>query len=147
MIKNQKEISEDQIQFCTEGAVNPVFNTIHWSMTVGINSGYHLEDQKDIGIEAFAADFQEIAEQVHTETGIYITGTVVPSRTVYSQAFGCPKTGEISYTASGSCNPEFAAVAPYMNALRIVTKRLKEHYHQATILLEIMPAHLEYLKD
>lgn len=123
------------------------FDTLHWTVTMGVNSGYQLEAQQDIGIDAFAAEFQRISEEVHTSTGIYITGVVMPSRTVYSQQFGCPKKGEISYTISGSCNPAFANPEPYMDALRLVIAELKKSYGQATMLLEVVPAHLEYFRD
>lgn len=123
------------------------FNTFRWSVTVGINSGYQLENQEDIGLDAFVSEFQCITERIQEKTGIYITGVVVPSRTVYSQKFGCPKNGEYSYTISGSCNPKFASPSPYMDALRLTVTELKKKFAQATILLEIVPAHLEYFKE
>ena len=123
-----------------------VYNTIRWTCTAGVNSGYDLQQQENLPIERITAMFQEIAAQVYETTGVYISAVIVPSRIVYHSEWGCPAEGEIAYTFSGSCNREFSTVENYRNALMILTEKLKEALHQTTLLLEIVPAQLEYFK-
>ena len=42
---------------------NNYFNTIHWSVTIGTNPGYDLENQKRMDIGEFTALFQRLAEE------------------------------------------------------------------------------------
>ena len=123
-----------------------IYDTIRWTCTAGVNSGYDLQMQEQLPIEHITAMYQKIAAQVYETTGVYISAVIVPSRIVYHSEWGCPAEGEIGYTFSGSCNTAFSKVEDYKNALMILAEMLKEALHQTTLLLEIVPAHLEYFK-
>jgi len=123
-----------------------VYNSIRWVCTAGVNRGYDLSNQEEMPIEAITSLYQKIAAQVYDETGVYISAVITPSRIVYHSEWGCPEEGEISYTFSGSCNTEFTTVDKYKNALMCVMQKLKEALQQVTLLLEIVPAQLVYLK-
>lgn len=122
------------------------FNTIRWSCTVGVNAGYDLDTQANMAIEQFTEIYQKVAAQVYETTGVYISAVITPSRVVYHSEWGCPADGEFSYTISGSCNREFTTPEEYHKALFVLANRLKEALHQSTLLLEIVPARLIYLK-
>lgn len=120
------------------------FNSIHWTVTIGTNPGFELENQQEMDIGTFTALFQKLAEKEAEESGVWITAVVIPSRLAYMHSAGCPIGGEYAFTVTGSCNPEFAAVDDYVPALKRVIERLKEELEQATITLEIIPAHIDY---
>ncbi len=120
--------------------------SIKWFCTIGVNSGYDLEDQKKLRTGEFSKIYLELAEELFKETGTYISAVITPSRTLYSPVWGCPEEGEYSFTISGACNTEFAEVADYKATLEILMQRLKEHFKQSTLLLEIVPAELYYYK-
>lgn len=122
------------------------YDTIRWTCTAGVNSGYDLQMQEQLPMERITAMYQDIAAEVYEATGVYISAVIVPSRIAYHSEWGCPAEGEIAYTFSGSCNIEFSTVEDYKNALMILAEKLKEALHQTTLLLEIVPAHLEYFK-
>ena len=124
----------------------PDFDTIRWSCTAGVNSGYDLATQEDVPLEYITELYQNIAAQVYEQTGIYISAVITSSQTVYHSEWGCPAVGEFTYTFSGSCNPEFADPEKFKNALLIMAEKLKDALKQKTLLIEIIPAHLIYLK-
>ena len=123
------------------------YNSVKWMCTVGVNSGYNLEDQQKMPVEQLTSLYLKIADDVMQQTGVYISAVVAKSRTLYSPAWGCPESGEFSYTLSGSCNPEFAKKEEYLSALEVVVKKLKTELKQSTLLLEIVPVHLQYYKE
>lgn len=121
--------------------------TIRWSCTTGVNSGYELENQRQISEEDFAAIYQETAREVYEETGTYISAVINPARFVYHEDWGCPAGGEYGYMMTGSCNPAFSDKEAYLAALKLLIGRLKEKLGQKTMLLEIMPASVLYLTE
>lgn len=123
------------------------FDTIRWSVTIGTNPGYDLQDQKRMDIGDFTALFQRLAEEEQSRSGVWITAVITPSRLAYMTSVGCPLGGEYSYTVTGSCNTVFASVDDYLPALKRVLVSLKEELQQATFTLEILPAHLDYFTD
>ena len=125
---------------------NDSYNTIRWTCTTGVKGGYDLKEQTYMPIACITSLYQGIAAQVYEQTGIYISAVIIPSRTVYHSEWGCPAEGEFSYTFSGSCNTEYSTVEEYEAALLILIEKLKGVLQQSTLLLEIVPAHLVYLK-
>lgn len=123
------------------------YNVIRWSMSLGVNAGYDLTDQKKMKIEDICAIYQDVAKEVFEDTGVYISAVCNDARIVYHIEWGCPKGGEFAYTFTGSCNPFFSEKEKYTQALQMVAKLMKEKLHQSTVLLEIVPAHIEYFKD
>ena len=123
------------------------YNTLKWSCTVGVNSGYDLGEQKKMSMEEITSIYMNIANEVYKETNIYISAVVQESRVLYNSDWGCPSGGEYAYTFTGSCNPEFAEVDRYLAALKLVEEELKIRLKQSTILMEFTPAHLDYLTE
>lgn len=123
------------------------FNVIRWTMSVGVNPGYDLKQQKPMDIERISALYQETALEVLEDTGTYVSAVCHESRVLYNMEWGCPKGGEYAYTFSGSFNPAFSEKTAYLEALRMVAQRMRRKLEQATLLLEIVPAHVEYLRD
>lgn len=123
------------------------FNTVSWKVSFGVNQGYDLDSQKDVGMAAFNAVFHRVMETIAADTGIYVTGVVTSSRTVYSQQWGCPAEGEITYTVQGSCNPEFAKVDDYLPALYAWVDAMRKELKQSTALVEVVPTMVRYFHD
>ena len=122
------------------------YNTIKWSMTVGVNSGFDLSSQKDMSYSEISTIYLKVAKKIYKDTNIYISGVIMPSRILYNDEWGCPLDGEISYTITGSCNTEFSTVDSFTKALKLFSEELRKELKQTTLLLEICPAHLDYLK-
>lgn len=125
---------------------NDFFNSISWTITTGIKSGYELDSQQKPDLDDAAHTYQVLADETLTETGVYISAVITSSRTVYNKAWGCPEDGEYTITFSGTCNPTFSKPEQYLKALHILAERIKRNFHQATLLLEIVPVHLEYFR-
>ena len=126
---------------------NMDYNTICWKITIGVNSGYDLEEQVKMPMKDITEIYLKTAEEVCAKTGVYISAVISESRTLYSPEWGCPEEGEYSYTLSGGCNPAFAKQEEYLKALNMIAKLLKERLKQSTLLLEISPANLIYMTD
>ena len=123
------------------------FNTFRWTMTVGTAAGYASKPRARMPEEELARLFQRLAAEEMAAGGAYISAVLLPSRVLYHEDWGCPPGGELTYTFSGSCNPAFAEKDRYLESLRKVAKKLKQELSQATVLLEIVPARLEYFRD
>ena len=120
------------------------FNAVKWSMMIGINSGYHLTEQKTMPEDEFADIFRAVAEEVYVETGVYISAVMNASRALYRSEWGCPDGGEFSYTLTGCSNPLYVSVDSYLNTLEQVAKRMKTRLRQTALYVEIVPAHCDY---
>lgn len=123
------------------------FNSVRWSCVIGTTGGYDLNDQVPVSEDEAALRYGKVALKVFERTGIYLSAVITMSRVVYHEDWGCPRTGEYSFTLSGSCNPAFADLDDYLSALRDLAECLKEEWKQTTLLLELTPASVIYLKD
>lgn len=121
------------------------WDTFKWSCTVGVNAGFDLQNQRTVMEDEFAKSYGRIAKDIYERTGIFITAVINPSRVIYHEEWGCPRTGELCFTLSGSCNPSFAEPESYYSALKMLAADLKKEWNQSTILFEIVPATLIYL--
>lgn len=111
--------------------------TISFKSEIGVNEGYNVNDNGEVtqGITSIGALLQKAAEDVFKKTGIYVS-TVVngPNRTVYSQEWGCPVGGEVTYTISGDANPAFTpSLDEYKQAVLMVMNEMKEQLKQTTV--------------
>lgn len=83
-------------------------DSIEMSMVFGTASGYGKEiNEKVLSIDIVAKDLLSILEQVKEETGIYVSGNLSESRSLYHPDWGCPENGEKVYEYCGSANPLF----------------------------------------
>jgi len=122
-------------------------STFKWSCVIGTTEGFDLKDQVEVSEDEFASKYARLAREVYEETGVYVSAAITKSRLIYHEDWGCPKTGEYSFALSGSCNPAFSEPERYMAALRELAKRLKKEWRQTTLLLEIVPASVIYMRD
>lgn len=123
------------------------YNTIRWSVTIGTNPGYNLQRQERMDYGEITSLFQKISEEEQKQSGVWVTAVIFPSRLAYMTSVGCPPGGEYSYTLTGICNTAFTSAKDYVPALRRVFIRLKNELKQATVTLEIMPAHIDYFTN
>lgn len=122
-------------------------NSFKWSCVIGTTGGFELDDQVSISEDVFASTYSRLAQEVYERTGIYVSAAITRSRVVYHEDWGCPKTGEYSFTLSGSCNPAFSEPAEYIAALKELAGRLKKEWKQTTLLMEITPASVIYMRN
>lgn len=122
-------------------------NTIHWILTLGLQEGYHTEQQEIPTLSQVGKIYQEIAEEVYQETKIYISASIQSAHTLYRKEWGCPEGGEETVLLMGGCNPAFAHPKAYEEVLKKLVKRLKQRFHQKTVMLEIMPANAIYMTE
>ena len=123
------------------------YNSIKWTITLGVESGYELEDQQQVPVDEVVMRYQKVADLVEGKTGVYISSVINPSRTIYKAEWGCPKGGEYTYSLSGSCNPTFSDVEKYKDALLLLVKELRAEFKQSTLLLEMVPAEVYYDRE
>ena len=123
------------------------YNSIKWTISIGNNSGYELTNQQRISVEEMVERYQKVALHIEEIYGVYISAVIWPSNTIYKNEWGCPKGGEITYTLSGSCNPVFADLKKYREALLQLTKALRLEFKQSTLLLEMVPAEVYYDRE
>ena len=121
--------------------------TIHWTLTLGLQEGYHTRQQEVPALSQIGSVYQEIAEELYQETNIYISASIFPAHTLYRTEWGCPDGGEETVVLMGCCNPAFAHPKGYEAVLRKLAERLKKRFHQRTILLEILSAQGIYFTD
>ena len=121
--------------------------SIKWSITAGVNKGYDLSTQERMSEEQLVGLFREAAAEVEQASGVYITAVMNLSRTIYKEEWGCPPEGEYTCTFSGSCNTAFSDCDTYRSALFKLAEILKKKLRQSTLLLEIVPAEICYLRD
>jgi len=123
------------------------FESIKWSLTIGVNEGY-IDNDGIYDESKMVKLYQDIALKYYRESDIYISAVIVPSHVIYNNEWGCPEGGEFTYTLTGSCNMEFCNdVERYVDVLKHIVFDLKQELKQATALLEIVPANLTYFKD
>ena len=123
------------------------YNSVKWTISLGVNSGYDLSAQIRIPVEEIIQRYRKVALEVENMAGLYISAVIVPSRTIYKEEWGCPAEGEYTYTLSGSCNPAFADVEKYEQALLELVKKLRIEFGQSTLLLEMVPAEVYYDRE
>ena len=121
--------------------------SVKWFISLGVNSGYELENQQLISVEEVVTRYQKVAEHVEKTHGIYFSAVISQSRTIYKKEWGCPEGGEYTYTLSGSCNPVFSDVKKYKETLSVLVSELRKEFRQSTLLLEVIPAEVYYDRD
>lgn len=115
--------------------------TEKFSATIGVISGYGgnqmLEEAKKYSVFDMGEAWQKAAAEVMNKTGIYVSGNINSSYSVYHTDWGCPVGGEPTYTITGSRNAEFCPNAEkWVEAVTMTTALVKEHFKQSTVTLE-----------
>lgn len=116
-----------------------------WQLSLGTTPGYALDGQRPLPEADFARLYQEEAEAVFAETGVFVTAVMQPARMLYRNEWGCPPEGEFGYALHGVRNPRFTEREPFLQALEQLTERLKTRLGQAAVHLEVYETSLVYL--
>jgi hypothetical protein len=107
--------------------------------TIGVNAGYNHEN-KDY--PDFCEKVQEIAEEYYGITGIYVSFVITRSTTVYREAWGCPKGGEVTYTLETTPNPiEYKRPSEtrlklFCEAATNIIGKIASEFNQRTVLIQ-----------
>ncbi len=119
--------------------------TMKMIANIGICEGYGHSNEIDIEFEDM---YMKVAEEVFSETKIYISAISKITRTLYSKNWGCPKGGEVTYEVTSIANPEYiTSIEAWKLAVIEVVQRLKKLLKQSTVTVEFMEVDLYYLRD
>ena len=89
--------------------------------------------------------YQDEAEAVFAETGVFVTAVMQPVRMLYRNEWGCPPEGEFGYALHGVRTPRFTGREAFLQALELLAERLKARLGQAAMHLEVAETELDYL--
>lgn len=85
--------------------------TVRFSATLGVVPGYHHNNQLGVATydpaEIVASVWQQEAEKVFLNNGVYPGANISNSITVYRPEWGCPIGGENTVQITGEANPAF----------------------------------------
>lgn len=101
-----------------------------FEITLGINKGYGHNNEC---ITDFEADYQAIASAIYKQTGIYVSGVIIPAKVVYNVDWGCPADGENVYIIKGVNNTQFVKPADYKKAVTKLIEKLATTFEQSTV--------------
>ena len=101
-----------------------------FEITIGINKGYGHNNEC---VTDFEADYQAIATDIYNQTGIYVSGVVLPAKVVYNVNWGCPMDGEDVYVIKGVNNLQFAKPDKYKEAVTKLIEKLATAFEQSTV--------------
>lgn len=129
--------------------------TLGFTATFGRISGYGHENENPVSIEDFAILWRQNMQRLFESTGILIGCVIQESRVVYPVSFGCPNTGELTFTVSGHYNPKFFDIKKYSrkrylkllkdNTIRLCDD-LRKQLGQTTLSLTFYKIdHFEYI--
>lgn len=116
--------------------------TLKFSITIGINEGYYegfvIDNDFSLSPAKIVAEkWEKAALDVYSETGIYVTGIIKNSITVYHEKWGCPTGGENTATVEGTMNPYFNRIVDdWSDAVISIAMILKDELLQPSIAIE-----------
>ena len=120
--------------------------SVRFQTVVGTVSGYELEGKQGASLSDFVETLKTLAAKVQDETGIYVSGSVVPASVYYRTEWGCPKGGESTFLVQGDLNPEFGEEGPWKESVIRLFEKLKKHYQQSTLTVTFSVVDHCYLK-
>lgn len=121
-----------------------------FQLNIGLNPGYNHDNDVEFTLAWVARQWDRVAEEVRTETGIYVAAVVQPARTQYYSGYGCPRGGEETVVFTGLFNPHHRPdldPAAWKNAVRAVCEALRKEFKQTTAYLTFTDVAFEYLRD
>jgi hypothetical protein len=125
--------------------------TLKFALEIGVIAGYGHDNANadEIRIEDIGRYWQEAAADAVGEHGIYVSAVITgPNRTVYHTDWGCPVGGELTFTITGSANPNFVDdVEDWKAAVLCVANMLKKRLQQSTVTVEFSEVQVEYLES
>lgn len=122
--------------------------TIKGSFIFGVNAGYFHSNDANINLSQVAEAIKNLAAKLMEESGIYISGSLQPTRVLYASEWGCPEGGEQCYEFVATANPAFVAdMAAWQDAFVALAKAAKVAFKQATVMVDFVEAQCLYLAD
>ncbi|UZW14960.1 hypothetical protein OSC52_03705 [Clostridium pasteurianum] len=122
-------------------------NTLKFEIITGINEGYKYNNKSEKDLHKVEILWQNVAKNLFTKTGIYISAVISKNKTVYNVDWGCPVGGEDTYRITGIANPEFVTdLEMWKDAVLEATKILKNELKQSTINCEFSKVEFYYFK-
>lgn len=122
-------------------------NTERFILTLGINEGYFHNNSCEKDILKIGEIANNISQQYFNEHNIYITFSIIDSRTFYSKQWGCPNDGEKTVIITGVANATFVSLEEWKNAVIEFTKKMKKELRQSTCTLEFVKCELIYFNN
>lgn len=122
--------------------------TLKGSFVFGVTAGYFHNNEAQDNISQVAEAIKDLAAGLMKESGIYISGSLQPTRVLYASEWGCPKGGEQCYEFTSTANPEFATdMVAWQDAFVALAKAVKVSFKQSTIMVDFTEAQCLYLAD
>jgi hypothetical protein len=120
--------------------------SIRFELLIGVNPGYHHENELHDPIATASAAWHAAAEQCLQAGGYYIPGSVTFCKMVYRPEWGCPEGGEDAVMISGVMNTRFYQDEDlYIDSVRKTCKAVQNELRQVTAILSFFRAGFEYL--
>lgn len=121
--------------------------TLRFEIVTGVNKGYFHNNTESESLDLIGNIWSEIAQQEYELTGIYVSAVIKPSKTIYNEAWGCPKGGEETVTLTGVANKEFVTdIQKWKTTVIKLAAKLKNELKQNTLTCEFIDTELHYFK-
>lgn len=121
--------------------------TLRFEIVSGVNEGYFHDNKYSSVVNFTASLWQKIARKEFETSGVYISAVIKSSKTVYHEAWGCPKGGEETVVITGVANKEFVDnIDKWKNTVIKLAKQLKKEFKQSTLTCEFLETELHYFK-
>ncbi|MCY6958371.1 hypothetical protein [Clostridium brassicae] len=122
--------------------------TLRFEIVTGVNKGYFHNNNQNESLNLVGELWQRIAKQEFEKSNIYVSAVMKVSKTIYNEAWGCPKGGEETIVITGVANKEFVQdMNAWKNTVIKLAKELKKELKQSTLTCEFSEVELFYFKD
>lgn len=113
-----------------------VVATNEFKLNVGVNPGYHHDNEVLNAVKIVSELWQKHAEELYQVKQVFIAGMVSLAKTVYRQECGCPLGGEDTVVICGLRNVEFCANEQlWKDCVTEVSIRVAKELQQTTAYL------------
>lgn len=119
--------------------------TTKFELTIGVNPGYHHNNEITGAAAVVSKLWQKIAEDLHSQGAPYVGATVRNATQVYRTEWGCPEGGEHVAIVTGLMNRHFEdRLGDWIDAVTQISKELKRRLKQEAIYLTFSTCDLVY---
>ena len=122
-------------------------NTERFILTLGINEGYFHNNSCTQDILTIGEIANDISQQYFNKHNVYVTFSIIESRTFYSKQWGCPDNGEKTIIITGTLNPFFTSLEKWEDAVIEFAEKIKKELKQNTCTLEFVNCDLIYFNN
>lgn len=117
--------------------------TLAFELYLGKRPGYHHGNKGEH--EDVALVYQEEAEALYKDRGIYVSAVLGDHLALYRPEWGCPEGGEEVVVLRGVCNPLYCSDKDgWRHAVHELACRLSQRLRQTTFSLVFMNIRLVY---